>query len=134
MNDASETKIGAHTVRFVPPDIVLVQWDGPVSGEEIQGIGSEIRRLNREDFFVLLDAKNLGAVSMNAKKSIREIPMARGVAIFGASTQVRILLSLLTKVYVMVYRGADTPIRFYETEAEALDWFEQQRRSGPATP
>jgi hypothetical protein len=123
-----EVPIGKHLFRFEPPDIFHIAFVGDVSGPEMAQIAENMRRLPRGTFFVLANARAVGAFSNGAKKNIRDVPLSAGVSVFGASATTRVVLSLLNKVYMMVYLGADSPIAFHDGEEPARAWIEGRRR------
>ncbi len=125
-DETSVTRFGKHVIRFEPPDIFRIDLVGSVTDADMARIGEEFRRADG-DFFMVIDAKEMGVFSGDAKKAIRDIPMSAGIAVFGAGAATRVVLSILNKVYMMVNRGANNPVEFCETEAQARAWVDRQR-------
>lgn len=134
MSDAAgvqEWHVGKHILRYEPPDVLVTVFVGDVSGADM----AELSNLNRQKtselktWFALLDMGKLGAFSAEAKQLIRQAPLSNGNAAFGASTQMRLIVSMFAKIYSMIYRGAETPIFFAADEAAARAWLDSRRRA-----
>jgi hypothetical protein len=127
---AQEWKVGQHSICFEPPDVVTIVFVGDVSGPEMSAINDKPRELfDKEEYFSILNLEKLGSFSAEAKQKIRESPLTKGVAAFGASFQTKIVISLLSKVYSMLYRGGAAPVFFAATGAEARAWIEARRQT-----
>jgi len=125
-----EEKSGAHVVRWEPPDLFVVRFIGPLSADELVGVG-DIFRKQTGRFYVIIHTAELGSFTSAAKKAIKAVPLAAGLAIVGASRQMQLMLSLLNKVYMMVNFGKNSPITFVATEDEALRWVADLRKGPP---
>jgi hypothetical protein len=134
MDDMSEEQtwvFGAQSLRFEPPDLVVFTLVGSPSGDEMSKLAEQLSRLiaERGHMYSLANLVKLGGLSAEARNQIRNFPLVRGgTAIFGASTQVGLIVGLLHKAYTMFFRGAGTPIAFFPTEAEAREWVEDRRK------
>jgi hypothetical protein len=128
--DVQEYMFGAHATSFEPPDLYVVRFDGEYAEKELNG-HSELFNKGPQPFYLILDASKLGSVSGGAKKALKNMPTAAAVALFGARAQVRLLLSFLTKVYLMVSQGK-VEIQFFPDEPEARRWINQVRLSAKA--
>jgi len=80
----------------------------------------------------ILITKDLGSISSEAKKSLKDVPLADGIAIVGASRQMQFVISLLNKVHMMLNLGKNGPITFVATEEEARRWVEHLRSAPKA--
>jgi hypothetical protein len=127
---AQEWHIRKHILRHQPPDLVVAVFVGDVTGEDMAEMNAKNHQATNglKSWFVLLDFERLGSFSSEAKQRIRESPLASGSAAFGASNQTRIVMSLLSKVYSMVNRGA-SPVFFASSEGEARAWINERRKA-----
>lgn len=130
--DMREEKVGAHIVQFHPPDLFSVHFVGDIAADELAGVGKVFKAMASGGFYVVINVGQLGSFSSAAKKAIKEVPMAKGLAIVGASKQMQLMLSLLNKVYMMVNFGKDSPITFVSSEEEAIRWVGEVRRASTA--
>jgi len=127
-SEAQELHVGAHVARFEPPDVFLMKLVGDYLASEILA-HAEFYKRARGKFYIIVDTSEMGAFTSEAKKKVDQIPLAAGVVIFGGSRQAQLIMSLLTKVYMMVNRGKAVDIKFVADEAEARAWVEQLRRT-----
>lgn len=130
-SEVQELKTGTHIARFEPPDMFTVKLIGDYSVSNILSHAEFYKRAPKK-FYLLLDTSEMGSFSTEAKKVIKEVPLAAGVAVFGASRQAQLVLSLLTKVYMMVNMGKAVEIKFVSGEAEGRRWLDSLRQPGKA--
>lgn len=123
---ARSESVGAHTIAFEPPDVCVFQMVGDISGDELVRVAQFLKEVPAK-FHLIVDTGRLGSFTTSAKKAIREVPLAAAVAIFGASRQMQLVLSILNKVYMMVNLGTDIPLTFVPNEDEARKWIDYQR-------
>jgi hypothetical protein len=116
-SEVQERKFSAHTMRFEPPDLFLLKLVGDFSLQDMLDLAECYKRASGK-FFVIVDVSALGSVGNDAKKALKELPLAAGVAIFGASLQVQVFASLLTKVQLMVNMGKGIDVKFVSNEDE----------------
>jgi hypothetical protein len=126
-SEAREYSVGTHPTRFEPPDLYVITFDGDYLEEHILA-HCKIFAEGPEDFYILLGTAKLGAVPTETKKALKQMPSAAGLALFGATPQMKVVLSVLTKVYTMMSQGK-TAIKFCTDEAEARAWIAQERLS-----
>ena len=126
-NNIQERKFNAHTMRFEPPDLFLLRVVGDVSLEDMLNT-SEFYKRASGSFYIIVDVSEMGTVLSDAKKAIKEIPLASGVMIFGASRQMQLFTSLLTKVYMMVNMGKGIDIKFVSNESEGRSHVDHLRQ------
>jgi hypothetical protein len=131
MNTAGEKNqinIGEHIFWFEEPDLTYTIFVGDVSGSEMASIGQNIKdALNGRKYFGILDLTRLGSFSSEAKKAFRTIPTPISSAVIGASTQLRVVATILAKGFAMMHRGADSPTEFFADEASARAWVQKLR-------
>lgn len=130
MSDESEVQefeVGRHKTRFEPPDLFFTTYIGDYSLDDIRGHVALYQRAPSK-FYLLLDVSQLGSFASDARKAIKEAPMASGVAIFGGSGKMQVIVSILGKVYSMVNMGK-VEIKFFGSEAEARQWLSQLRQT-----
>ncbi len=122
-----EFKCGAQEVFFEPPDLFRLKFHGHLGSDELEQIG-KVFAAGPKHFYAIIDTSDLKSFTSAAKRSIRGVPLTSGLAIFGASRQMQLMLSLLNKVYMMVNFGKDSPITFVSSEEEARRWIADVRR------
>lgn len=127
-NEIQVLKTGGHTVRFEPPDLFVIKMVGDFTLADMLGTAEFYKRAPGK-FYLLGDLSEMGTFSSEAKKAVKEVPLASGVVLFGASRQVQLVMSLLTKVYMMVNMGKAIDIKFMATEAEGRRYIDQLRRT-----
>lgn len=125
-----------HTyVRWEPPDILFAGATGDVSVEEARRAVAEIRPLllDKPRVFFLVDIKRLGAMSSDARTATMGVTKGtnvRGTAVFGATFQQRVVLTLIYKAAKLLNKYDDrNPLFFCDTEAQARAWIEERRAS-----
>lgn len=126
-SQVQEIQFSAHSARLEPPDLFSISLVGDLGAEDMVTLGEFLRRAPGK-FYIVMDTTHMGSYTTEAKKSIREIPMASGIAIYGASRKMQIILSILNKVYMMVNLGKDIPLSFVSTEEEARRWVNYIRK------
>lgn len=104
---------------------------GAVSAEDLKGITAARAELLSDAPFVLalVDARELGAIPVETRKlAARTIPLVtyRGIALFGASFQTRILAKLVLGAARLLGREERNPVQFFDTEAEARAWLTER--------
>jgi hypothetical protein len=113
----------------------LCRWTlvGEITEAELRRVFADQTTLMADCDVILqiLDLRRVGTVAADARKVAVEVADVRvlGSALFGASLHIRMLAKLVTTA-IALFRKAkvtDTPVLFFETEREALDWLEQRR-------
>lgn len=127
--EVEEIPVGTHTVLFEPPDLFVVRLVGDFNLSDMLGTAEAYKRATGK-FYLILDTTHLGSFSSEAKRVVSKVPLAAAVAIFGASRQAQLILSLLSKVYMMVNMGKAVDIKFMGSEAEGRAWLNQVRQRG----
>ncbi|MDC0741527.1 STAS/SEC14 domain-containing protein [Polyangium mundeleinium] len=127
--------IGAHPIRFEPPDIVLCRPNGYLSGADVRGVldFSEKRaaQLGRSIFY-LGDSSRITGYAISTSLQIfnsRPTQYMRGTAIFGANFQQRMqnsaVLRAARRLGLPMMR---LPIETFPDEASARAWIDELRR------
>ncbi|WP_050432452.1 hypothetical protein [Chondromyces crocatus] len=125
--------MGGHSVTLEPPDISRVVLRGDISAMEMLSVLGIVRAFAEERgrVFLLIDARGLGGIPVDARKAICEgasIPI-RGTAIYGASFQSRILCTLVMGALQLFTTQHDNPVVFLPDEESAFGWVTQRRAS-----
>lgn len=131
-NEAQEIHFGSHTARFEPPDLFEINLVGDLGAEDLRALGQFLKRVSGK-FYIVLQTTHMGSYTTEAKKNIKGIPMASGIAIYGATRKLQIILSILNKVYMMVNLGKDIPLTFVSSEQEARQWVDYVRKGKAST-
>lgn len=131
-NEAQEIRFGSHTARFEPPDLFVLNFVGDLGAEDLRALGQFLKQ-PKGNFYIILETTQMGSYTTEAKKNIKGIPMASGIAIYGATRKLQIILSILNKVYMMVNLGKDIPLTFVSSEQEARQWVDYVRKGKAST-
>jgi hypothetical protein len=126
-----EVRIGAHILRFEPPDLYLSLRDGDVSVTEMSVTTDEINRFAEGKPWVLaiIHMKRHGSTSIAARNHLlRLTPLLRGAAYVGASLPQRMAITGVTDDRNAPRKGTDAPTTFVATEEEARAWIAARRR------
>jgi hypothetical protein len=127
-----EIRVGLHLFRHEPPGIVLWRLVGDVSEAEMRRLCDEVDAIvgDKDYILMLIDMSSVGTLTPGARKASVEDrgPKARGAAIFGASTPLRILSNFVIRAAGRMLTRNDTPTRFFSTEPEAREWLAERRR------
>ncbi|UQA61750.1 hypothetical protein [Polyangium aurulentum] len=81
--------------------------------------------------FILQDLSRSQNFTAAARKTVASEPRAdliAGVASFGESFQMRVMIAMMDKASRLFGRQVVTPSGFFATEAEARDWIAERRR------
>jgi hypothetical protein len=124
--------ISPHRASFEPPDIIRVFWDGPASAEAINDLytWSESLFPDGRRYFVIADMTRIDPVDAAARKGAASDPRARrmaGLAIIGASFQLRVVMGMFMKALELFYGDEICRMEFFDLEAEALAWVDAER-------
>lgn len=122
-----DQKVSEHLVHFEPPDLFTIHLDGAVAREQIGTFASLLGRA-QGTFYMIISTAKLTSVDSQAKRGVGELPRAAGIAYVGASRQMKLILSLMDKVYTVLNYGKNSPITFVATEEEAGQWVDDLRR------
>jgi hypothetical protein len=130
--DPWERKVGAHTLRFEPPDILFLRPSGAMSGIEASEILDAFTQFaeRRPCAFGLMDVSELGSITAETRRIVIKWkrPRSSDMAVYGASFRHRVTLQLLSKAAQLL--GHDRPpTNFLETEREARAYLEERRRA-----
>lgn len=139
MND--DDRIGAHFCSFEEPDIIYMEFHGPVSLEE----GREVNRRHAEwgrshdNVFFLINLRELESIHPQVRKEAGPVMQAmplRGASVYAAPLKARVVAKLILTAVNMFRADAErVPFHFVPTEDEARTWIEKRRRElGIAAP
>jgi hypothetical protein len=135
-----EQNIGAHRVLFTPPDELEIKLEGPLSVVEAEGIVALIQELGRlhGPLFTMTDVSRFQASGTRVRQVFIEAAgepyrISAGV-IWGAAFAVRIAMAMVLRASPYIRPGGFSfPVQFVATEAQAREWLESQRKTGPKT-
>lgn len=135
MGSENVTHIGQHRVWLVPPDIVVTEWHGDVSGDEMRAVYRLYDTLvpGNGDLLGCSIMKDSGPPTAAARRAAAEEPNAqrfRALAFVGATFHFRVIATMVGKAHRALTRNAP-PLAFFDEMPEAIAWLECQRR--PAT-
>ena len=128
---SDEGRIGPHSNRFIPPDVVYMKVVGDLSEED----GREINRQHAEmgknvdGLFFVCDISELESVTSTTRKEAVEIQKDMAIAgavILKAPLKARIFAKLILTA-TNLFRTDKMPVVFVDTEEDGWTWIEQQR-------
>jgi hypothetical protein len=125
--------MGQVLVHEEPHDIFVARYVGDVSGADVVRLTEELQRrmAGKPHAFLLSDFHHLGRVSADARSAgvdmLRDLHL-RGTAIIGASVHIRVISKLVFKATELLNKSVERPMRFFDTEAEALAWLTERSR------
>lgn len=122
-----EQNVSAHVIRFTPPDLFTVHLDGEIVPEQIAPFAELIGRAG-STFYMIVHAEKLTAVASGVKRKVGDLPRASAVAYVGASLQMKLVFSLINRIYTMLRFGKSSPITFVASGEEARQWIDDLRR------
>ncbi len=126
-------RFGEHTLTFEPPMLIHAVIRGGISPEEMAGFAVFVRShlADRAAMMVLADMSQLGPVPGETRRIAAErsrgIPY-RGMALYGASFQARLIAKLVLGAMRLLLLTADNPIEFFPGQAEARAWLARRMR------
>jgi hypothetical protein len=126
-------KFGSHEISFEDPDVVVVRFNGDVTGKETL----DFIRLFESHWppgrtvFLLMDMTASRSLSSDARKIFLDFVRRRrpfkASLFFGTPPRVRAFASIFLNAARLLI-GVREPAEFFDTEAQARAWIEQQRR------
>ena len=128
-----EIRIGETMIRYEPPDICYLEVVGAPDVAEAIKLMDAVRRFSegKDVFFTLNNVARTSGFPPDARRFVadrmRAMPI-RGIAIFGASFHMRVVLTLFSKARGLVFGDQKrSPMHIFATEAEARAWIAEQR-------
>lgn len=125
---------GGHAYRCEIAGIVFIRIGGNFADADAAAFFRAFDRLcdtrGLERVFWLVDLGRLGTISPQARTRLARTPLRRenkGVVIFGASFQQRVIASLVDKA-TSLFQPNTPPLVFFDAEADARAWIEGQKR------
>ncbi len=123
--------VGAHRLRFIPSDTVRLWWKGRCTRDEFSRIMEwTATQTGGRPHFVSADLSQLTMIDSDARelaaKDTRMHAVMR-VAMLGATFHIRVVVSMVTKAMELFYQQQRGKMRFFDNEAEAQAWLEQER-------
>lgn len=122
--------VGEQITGFEEPDLIYMKLVGTVTEDEVRVINEmqiDFCR-GRDRVFFLIDLAELeslsNAVRRAAIEGLNQMP-AGGLAVFQAPLTARVLAKLI--ITGMKLFGKTIPLQFFDDEAGARAWIEQQR-------
>jgi hypothetical protein len=123
---------GKHSLRFEEPDLVVFTFVGDITAAEVRESLEDLKGFaaGRPYVLELADMTRAGTMPAEVRKQAAEtlkgMPF-RGVALFGASFQLRVFANLFINA-VNLFTRQDNPGAFFKTEIEARAWLDERRR------
>jgi hypothetical protein len=129
-----EAQVGRHVFRWEPPDIAVGIFRGDLGGEEARQIRDMARVIALSVPYVLylIDMTAMGSFSPEARRQLGGSkvgrPVIRGVAVFGASSLLRTIVTVVARGSALITGEKDSPLCVSATEAEARAFLAERRR------
>ena len=122
--------VGEQITGFEEPDLIYMKLSGTVTDDEVRVINEmqiDFCR-GRDRVFFLIDLSELESLSNSVRRAaiegLNQMP-AGGLAVFEAPLTARVLAKLI--ITGMKLFGKTIPLHFFDDEAGARAWIEQQR-------
>ncbi|WP_437587235.1 STAS/SEC14 domain-containing protein [Sorangium sp. So ce1000] len=124
-------------LREDPEGILCFAIEGDISDPMARSIAAVFRRVSDSgrELFVLSDARRVGTLTAGARSALAEELRGlrfSGVAVFGASFSLRVVITLASRS-VQFFTGEAYPLAFFDTEDDARAWLLAQREEIRAT-
>jgi hypothetical protein len=122
--------VGKHTVRFEPPDLIVIAYVGDVIESEVLALNEVSKRLGigKRWLLSIVDMSRLGSVSPSARRAwMHSSPLIRGAVFVGVGSKLRMGLSVLVTAFNLMNRRDGVQVAFVDTEHEARAWVYQRR-------
>lgn len=133
--EASRKEFGGCSIAFEPPDLVHTTAAGELTTQLVTEMFEEFYRLDGRGAprYGLVGLGQLRLRSTEVRRlaiaKSRAVTPALGTAIYGGRLQMRMIFSLFMRALALVIpRYSERPMRFFETEAEARAWLDDQRK------
>ena len=128
---AQEHRVGAHLLRFEPPDLYHITLVGDLSMAELTALGDIVAPVERsQQIFVLADMRRFGTLSPGVRKvEMYHYPGPHAVAFVGASFTARVVTTLLSKAFRVLHPETKRRSAFFDTEAEGRAFLDTIRRA-----
>lgn len=124
--------VGEQITGFEEPDLIYMKLVGTVTEDEVRLINQmqiDFCR-GRDRVFFLIDLSTLEGLSNSVRRAaiegLNQMP-AHGLAVFEAPLTARVLAKLI--ITGMKLFGKNIPLHFFDDEAGARAWIEQQRQA-----
>ncbi len=123
--------VNDHRLRFIPPDIMRVWWNGPCSRDEFDRIFEYTEQcMGQRRHFVLADLSQLATVDHEARKHASmdvRVKRVAGIAMLGTTFHIRVLMTMIVRAAEIIHNDSRGKLRFFDTTREAMDWIKQER-------
>jgi hypothetical protein len=124
---------GESSTYWEEPDITFTRFIGDVSEDDMRRIFAEWQRLivGKRYTFHLIDLSRMTRLSPEARKVARDVrseSLTRATVMFGASWQLRALLTIFLRAVNLLRGNTDNPVAFFDTDSQARVWLAERRR------
>lgn len=132
-NEGDEAVAGGTVIAREGSDICRWTFVGDIDGAEMRRLLSVQKAVMEgcDHVLLLIDMRRMGTVTPEGRKIGAEPSNvnAIGTAIFGASFHIRMLAKLVTTASAVLRKAKheESPVDFFETEADALAWLDKRR-------
>lgn len=129
--------MGPHEVQFEAPDILRVVMHGDILAEHMADMYAIVERVSPGParLFILQDLSRSQNFTAGARKAVALEPRADligGVASFGESFQMRVMVAMIDKAARLFSKHSVTPTGFFANEVAARAWIAERRSLAPA--
>jgi len=129
--------VGPHEIQFEAPDVLRVVMHGDILADHMLAMYDIVESMaaGPASLFILQDLSRSQNFTAGARKTVASEPRAdliAGVASFGESFQMRVMVAMLDKASRLFGRQRVTPSGFFATETLARDWIAERRRQTAA--
>jgi hypothetical protein len=123
-------KIGPHHMEFFDDYYLWVPQGEITEDHANQYVDYAIKHFNNKTNFSICDCRKLENISPQARKIFADnrIPPSEGMALWGASFQIRVISNLLINALNLL-KKQKTLNAFFKTEEEAITWINERRNT-----
>lgn len=137
MSSESITYVGPHRVWMIPPNILVTDWQGDPSEEDMRALYALYDRILPEgaDIYACSIMSHSGMPTPAARRVAASSPQSsrfRAMAFVGASFHFRVIIGMVVKAQSILSPHQGTPsVGFFDTLPEAVEWLTKQQGLRP---
>ncbi|MDI3288073.1 STAS/SEC14 domain-containing protein [Polyangium sp. 15x6] len=129
-------RFGDHCVRFVTPDMVVVEFKPDIVIEDVIAITDVLQTVKEQEgrLFTLADLSAVTTVPRRVRiLGPRVVPAYDALAFVSANFALRVVAEMVMRATKVLSPKLSFPYAFFDDHATALPWLHAQRRAFEAT-
>lgn len=133
-----EWQVGAHSIRFEPPNLVKLTWKGEVLAEHVDGMYGHLDGIEASDYWMISDISQSDVPSGPVRARLAQTQEALrvvGIAVIVSSPYKRAVMDMLVRAVNLLSKTRIKPA-FFNNEKDARAWIaaEMQRAGNTRQP